>query len=116
MLHTLSAPPPAPGTAGLLERLLGCGVVGPQPGAGVRVGGSGRGARGSVRVRIAAPGSPKEGPLCSLAQDGGFCGRMCPRTLQKTCKGRAVEASGGGGTVILPRVRTQRVPGDGDVG
>jgi hypothetical protein len=65
----MSAPPPAPGTAGLLGCLLGCGR---QPGAGVRVGGGGRGARGLIRVRIPAPGPPRNGPLCSLVQDGGF--------------------------------------------
>lgn len=54
-------------------------------------------------VRIPAPGQPREGLLCSLAQDGGFCERMRPRALRKTCKDSVVEASGGGGTVMLPR-------------
>lgn len=61
-------------------------------------------ARGSVLVRIPARGQPREGPLCSLALDGGFCGRMRHRALQKICKDSAVEASGGGGTVMLPCV------------
>lgn len=45
-------------------------------------------------VSGAAPGRAREGPLCSLAQDGGFCGRMRPRALQKTCKDRLLEEVG----------------------
>lgn len=38
-----------------------------------------------VPVHIPAAGPPREEVLCSLAQDGGFCGMMRPKTPQKTC-------------------------------